>query len=308
MSTNQKDDVSTSTLRSSDNIFVHQSISGTFIQPSKIGSIEEEADFVYIGHKKCSKCELIDAFEGTLRPGLPPPPVHKFANPSPLGLSGFALTTFVLSIYNTRAQGIHIPNVVVGAALFYGGIVQLIAGIWEIAVENIFGATALCSYGGFWLSFGAIHIPWFRILDAYENEERELQKALGFYLLGWCIFTYGLSVFTMKSMIMFFALFFLLATTFLLLSIGNFAGNKSIIKAGHVLATIVAFIAWYNDVTGLANKENSDLRPRSFQIPVLNMVYKRKNRHDFDEMIKNRVPWSQYYIKQYITQRRYSKL
>ncbi|CAI6455372.1 BAF_HP2_G0030190.mRNA.1.CDS.1 [Saccharomyces cerevisiae] len=63
-------------------------------------------------------------------------------------------------MFNARAQGITIPNVVVGCAMFYGGLVQLIAGIWEIVLENTFGGTALCSSGGFWLSFGAYIHPF----------------------------------------------------------------------------------------------------------------------------------------------------
>jgi hypothetical protein len=82
---------------------------------------------------------------------------RKFANPSPLGLMGFAATTFVLSMYNVSARGIHTPNVVLGMALGYGGLVQLLAGMWEFASGNTFAATAFSSYGGFWLSFGCIY-------------------------------------------------------------------------------------------------------------------------------------------------------
>ncbi|CCK71597.1 acetate uptake transporter family protein KNAG_0H01830 [Huiozyma naganishii CBS 8797] len=189
-------------------------------------------EYIYIGRQKFLREDLVDAFGGTLNPGLAPVTSHKFGNPAPLGLSGFALTTFILSMFNARAQGVVIPNVVVGAAMFYGGLVQLIAGIWEIALENTFGGTALCSYGGFWLSFGAIYIPWFGILDAYKEKESDLGNALGFYLLGWAIFTFGLSLCTMKSTVMFFALFFLLAITFLLLSISEFTGRFSVKRAG----------------------------------------------------------------------------
>src|SRR6202165_3832301 len=81
------------------------------------------------------------------------------ANPAPLGLSAFALTTFVLSsanalLFTTNA-------IVIGLALFYGGVVQLIAGVQEFRAGNTFGATAFCSYGGFWLSLGFILLPLF---------------------------------------------------------------------------------------------------------------------------------------------------
>src|SRR6266704_4923934 len=81
------------------------------------------------------------------------------ANPGPLGLSAFALTTFVLSAAN--ANLIAAPNIVLGLALFYGGVVQLVAGIQEFRAGNTFGATAFCSYGGLWLALGFILLPVF---------------------------------------------------------------------------------------------------------------------------------------------------
>ena len=95
-------------------------------------------EFVISGKQKFYKHELMNAFGGTLNPGLAPYPANKFANPAPLGLSAFSLTTFVLSMYNARAMGISVPNVVVGLAAFYGGAVQFLAGVWELAVGNTF--------------------------------------------------------------------------------------------------------------------------------------------------------------------------
>jgi succinate-acetate transporter protein len=70
---------------------------------------------------------------------------------------GFGATTFVLSMFNVSARGVTTPNVVLGMALFYGGLVQLLAGMWEFAAGNTFGATAFSSYGGFWLSFACLY-------------------------------------------------------------------------------------------------------------------------------------------------------
>lgn len=229
-------------------------------------------EYMYIGRQKFLTKDLFEAFGGTLNPGLSPASIHKFANPAPLGLSAFALTTFVLSMFNARAQGIETPNIVVGLAMFYGGLVQLIAGIWEIALENTFGGTALCSYGGFWLSFGAIYIPWFGILDAYAGKEDDLANALGFYLLGWAIFTLGLTICTMKSTILFFSLFFLLFVTFLLLSIGEFVGSVGVTKAAGVIGVIVSFIAWYNAYAGLATRQNAYIVAHAFPLPTSDKV------------------------------------
>lgn len=225
-------------------------------------------EYIYIGRQKFLRNELFDAFGGTLNPGLAPPSTYKFGNPAPLGLSGFALTTFVLSMFNARAQGVETPNVVVGLAMFYGGLVQLIAGIWEIALENTFGGTALCSFGGFWLSFGAVYIPWFGIIDAYVGKEDEFANAMGIFLLGWSIFTFGLCMCTMKSTLMLFALYFLLAMTFLLLSIGQFSQNGKVNQAGGVVGVIVSMIAWYLAFAGVATKHNSYLTVGSISLPT----------------------------------------
>ncbi|SMN22182.1 similar to Saccharomyces cerevisiae YCR010C ADY2 Acetate transporter required for normal sporulation [Maudiozyma saulgeensis] len=239
----------------------------------RIFTTGENNQYVYIGRQKFLRSELYEAFGGTLQPGLAPAPVHRFANPAPLGLSAFALTTFVLSMCNARAQGIETPNIVVGLAIFYGGLTQLIAGIWEISLENTFGGTALCSFGGFWLSFGAINIPWFGIIDAYQGKEDELANAMGFYLLGWCIFTWGICTCTMKSTIALFALFFLLGLTFLLLSISEFTRNDNVKRASGVIGTIVSFIAWYNAYAGVANKQNSYIASHPIPLPSNEKVF-----------------------------------
>src|SRR5438876_11122917 len=78
-------------------------------------------------------------------------PAFMPADPAPLGLAAFALTTFLLSGHNAS----FIPDGVwVGAALFYGGVVQLLAGMWEFRNRNVFGCTAFSTYGGFWLALG----------------------------------------------------------------------------------------------------------------------------------------------------------
>ena len=82
-----------------------------------------------------------------------PAPSWMPADPAPLGLGAFALTTFILSGHNAT----FIPDLIwVGPALFYGGVAQLLAGMWEFRNRNVFGATAFSTYGGFWLSLGIV--------------------------------------------------------------------------------------------------------------------------------------------------------
>lgn len=225
-----------------------------------------DQEFIHIDHKKYRKSDLLQAFGGSLVPGYQQKSIYQFANPAPLGLCAFAFTTFLLSLINVQARSVSTPNIVVSSAIFYGGFVQLCAGMWEIALGNSFGGTALSSYGGFWLSFGGIYIPWFNVAGAY-TDPKELESAVGFYLIGWCIFTFGLTLLTMKSTLAFFSLFFMLTLTFLMLAISKFASSVACNKAGGVLGLITAFIAWYNAFAGLADKSNSYIIAQAIRLP-----------------------------------------
>lgn len=192
----------------------------------------------------------------------------KIANPGPLGLSAFALTTFVLSISNAGASSIKAPNMVIGLAVFYGGLVQLLAGMWEFKTGNTFGATAFSSYGGFWLSFAAIFL--FDLPAAYATPA-DVEHAIGVYLLGWTIFTFILFLATFRSNGGLMALFFCLTLTFLLLTLGKFFETSTgFTKGGGVVGIITALIAWYVALAGLLTPESS-----YFTLPTFDLS--RKN-------------------------------
>lgn len=179
----------------------------------------------------------------------------KIANPAPLGLGAFALTTFVLSCVNLKVLGVHEPNLVVALALGYGGLVQLLAGMWEMAVGNTFGATALSSYGGFWISFGVVLTPTFGIVDAYTDKatgDSTFNEVFALYLWGWFIFTSLCMLLTLRSTVAFSGLFIVLDAAFLCLALSEqYAvsaeeASKSLQQAGGVFGILAAFFAWYN--------------------------------------------------------------
>ena len=178
------------------------------------------------------------------------------ANPSPLGLSAFALTTFVLSSINAGWFPAGATNVVIGLAIFYGGAAQFLAGMWEFRTGNTFGATAFTSFGAFWLSFGAIFIPGFNVAGALTTAGA-LHQALGIYLLAWAIFTAILFVGTLKSNIALIALFALLTLTFLCLAIGELAGSTAFHTLGGYLGVITALVAWYTALAGLLSSSRA---------------------------------------------------
>jgi len=191
---------------------------------------------------------------------------RKFANPAPLGLCAFALTTFVLSMINVNTRGLSGNNsIVVGLAFGYGGLCQLLAGMWEFAAGNTFGATAFSSYGGFWISFAFILWPGAEVdtRSIAAGGKVGLENAVALYLAGWFIFTFIMLIASLRSSVGLIGVFFFLTLTFLLLFVGYFqsangaAHAGSIIKAGGACGLITAFNAWYVALTGLLTPETS---------------------------------------------------
>jgi len=225
------------------------------------------------------------AFGGDFQPGLYRGPSRKFANPAPLGLSAFALTTFVLSLINMKTRNVAEPNLVAAAAYGYGGLVQLAAGMWEMAVGNTFGATALSSYGGFWIAVAIILTPGgFEIVTALGGlTSPDFLNSFGFFLMGWFIFTTILLFCTLRSTVMFFLLFFWLDLAFLMLGIGylqnkNGAPNQGCIKAGGLFGLLAAFWAWYNAWAGIADSSNSFFTPPVIHFPWSDKARERRGK------------------------------
>ncbi|KAB5589245.1 BIR domain-containing protein [Ceratobasidium theobromae] len=185
---------------------------------------------------------------------------RKLGNPAPLGLLSFATTTLILSLYNIGARGISVPNVVVAMAMGVGGLCQLLAGMWEFATGNTFGATAFSLYGGFWFSYGIIYLPSSGILGAYEGDSSQLSSALGIYLTTWTVVTFLMFMGTFKSSVAIMSTFFFVLLTFMILAVGQFTGSVGVIKAGGVLGCIASVLAFYTSAAGLYSPDASHFR------------------------------------------------
>jgi succinate-acetate transporter protein len=175
------------------------------------------------------------------------------ANPAPLGLCGFALTTFVLSTINAGWFSLASIGVVVALALAYGGLAQLLAGMWEFKAGNTFGATAFSSYGAFWLSFAALFIPG--ILP--KGFASIPSGGVGIYLLGWGIFTFLMFLTTFRRSVALIVVFGLLTLTYVVLAIGAFAGSGGITIVGGYLGILTALAAWYTALADVLNSGNA---------------------------------------------------
>lgn len=183
----------------------------------------------------------------------PAAPAARIADPGPLGLAGFALTTFLLSAANAHwTNGNAAGTAFLGYALAYGGLGQLLAGMWEFVNKNVFGATAFTTYGGFWIGL----YFWIR-----DTGSASTGHDLGWILVGFAIFnTYMLLMSTQVNMAVF-VVFLTLELTLVFLAIGNFIGvNDGISQFGGYLGVLTALCAWYTSAAGVANGLGGKIR------------------------------------------------
>jgi len=184
-----------------------------------------------------------------------PAPSWMPADPAPLGLGAFALTTFILSGHNAT----FIPDLIwVGPALFYGGLVQLLAGMWEFRNRNVFGATAFSTYGGFWLSLGIV------VLLASVSKTfgaalatAGVANAVAWFLVAFAIFNTYMLLWSARVSLAVFGVFATLEATEIILAIGFFREahgySAYITHVGGWVGIATAAVAWYTSAAGVVN-------------------------------------------------------
>jgi uncharacterized protein len=178
----------------------------------------------------------------------PPPVVHPVADPAPLGLAAFAMTTFALSIGNTNVWGPG-AETALALALVYGGAIQVLAGMWEFVRKNTFGATAFSSFGAFWISY---YVLVRSILPGVKSPA-DAAVVVGVFLLGWSIFTCYMTVASFRISGAVVAVFVLLTVTFVLLTIGAFNSDTGVDKVAGWVGVATAAAAWYASFGGVVN-------------------------------------------------------
>lgn len=164
-----------------------------------------------------------------------------FANPAPLGLVGFGLTTVLLSLVNAGVLPAGGEQVVLPMALAYGGLIQILAGLLEFRTGNTFGTTAFLSYGAFWW--------WFALLIMFGShgvlDLSHAGSTIGVALLGWGVFTFYMWIATFKLSKALWWVFLTLWVTFLLLGCGALFGMHSLHLAGGWLGLVCGLLAMY---------------------------------------------------------------
>jgi uncharacterized protein len=194
-----------------------------------------------------------------------PAPSSGIADPAPLGLAGFALTTFLLSAKNANWMTHATGGAFLGYAFAYGGLAQLLAGMWEFRNRNVFGATAFSTYGAFWIGLGL----WLRLVvgpavaaaktpAALVATSAAVNKDLAWILLAFFIFNTYMLVMSTQLNYAVFGVFLTLGLTEIILCIGNFtlagaATTSGIIQFGGYVGLITALVAWYTSMAGVAN-------------------------------------------------------
>jgi succinate-acetate transporter protein len=183
------------------------------------------------------------------------------ADPAPLGLAAFALTTFLLSAKNADWMSHSSTLSFLGYAFAYGGLCQLLAGMWEFRNRNVFGATAFSSYGGFWIGLGL----WVELVGVHLTSAAQFNHDLGWILLAFLIFnTYMLIASTQVNLAVF-GVFLTLELTELIGAIGNFAAGSAATPTGLIefsgyVGMITALVAWYTSAAGVVNGMGGRIR------------------------------------------------
>jgi uncharacterized protein len=174
-------------------------------------------------------------------------PVLAVADPAPLGLAAFALTTFLLSAANAHWMTSATGDAWLGYAFAYGGLGQLIAGLYEFRNKNVFGATAFCTYGGFWIGLGL----WALLVAPNAASATAANHDLGWILLAFAIFNTYMLMWASALNGAVFTVFLTLELTEIVLFIGFLGNNANIIKVGGYIGIITALCAWYTSAAGV---------------------------------------------------------
>jgi succinate-acetate transporter protein len=176
------------------------------------------------------------------------------ADPAPLGLAAFALTTFLLSAVNAGWAKNTSGADWLGYALAYGGLCQLLAGMWEFRNRNVFGATAFSTYGGFWIGLGLwVLLVADRTRPAVAAGTAFLNHDLGWILLAFAIFNTYMLLFSAQVNMAVFGVFLTLELTEIILAIGFFTNSPGTVQFGGYVGLVTALVAWYTSAAGVSN-------------------------------------------------------
>ncbi|MHB8717389.1 MAG: acetate uptake transporter [Candidatus Dormibacteria bacterium] len=179
-------------------------------------------------------------------------PPSSIGDPAPLGLAGFGITTLLLSLINAQVIPASTTVLVLSLALPFGGLCQLLAGMWAYRRGNTFAATAFSAYGAFWISF-YLFVVVFAPLVPKSAGAGDVSTFLGWYLMAWGIFTAYMFAASLAGARAIQVVFLLLTVTFVLLAIGAWASSQGITQVGGVAGILTAAAAIYASFADVTN-------------------------------------------------------
>ncbi|RNF12380.1 putative GTP-binding protein typA/BipA-like [Trypanosoma conorhini] len=242
---------------------------GEAMEKSPENSLRRRRYYFYLDEEDAPSLEAGEA--------SPPPQTKvKMANPGPLGLLGFGMTTVLLNLHNTGHY--QLTTAVLAMGIFYGGIAQVVAGILEYFRGNTFAYVAFASYGSFWLSLVGVWLLPNKSRDAAQIPFATDPYFLGVYLLLWGIFTFVMLICTLRTNLGLITVFFTVTILFLMLAAGNMSGSSTTLKVAGYEGIFCGISALYLAFAEIVNETyGRELIPI---IPIEKLFAKEKERSD----------------------------
>ncbi|CCD22597.1 putative ammonium permease ATO3 NDAI_0A04410 [Naumovozyma dairenensis CBS 421] len=229
-------------------------------QVPKIHEIYSDRDFITLGNQTFRRSDFLEALgsdDEYLYESKARRQPRKLANPVPLGLASFSLSCLVLSLINANVRGVTNNKLAISLYMFFGGAIELFAGLLCFVTGDTFSMTVFSSFGGFWISWGCINTDQFHSITGYGDDTRMLNNAIGFFLAAWTVFTFLMLMCTLKSSWGLFLLLLFLDLTFLLLCIGSFIDNNNVKMAGGYFGILSSCCGWYSLYCMVVDPSNS---------------------------------------------------
>lgn len=235
-----------------------------------VHTITQQGDFFEMGGHRYRKQDLSNILAGDLDNAMyktRPKSGVQLGNPVPLGLASFSFCSLVLSLVNARVRGVTEMKLLVPAFLFFGGAIELFAGLLCFVIGDTYSMTVFSSFGGFWISWGCINTDQFHVASTYKDDATMMANAQGYFLAGWVVFTFLVMVCAMKSTWGLFLLLFFLDLAFLHLCIGSFINNEHVLMAGGYFGILSSVSGWYSLYCAIADPAYTYAPLRAYPMP-----------------------------------------
>ncbi|CCH58589.1 hypothetical protein TBLA_0A07990 [Henningerozyma blattae CBS 6284] len=293
------DDVSTTTANTRDEVEDNQDDTyDTYDEKQGGGNVVVDGEYVSIGPRIYKQDDVVNLFNALqkkedfneYKPEVPASSgadiINNFVNPIPLGLSSYSLSFFVLALVSANVRGVTNAKLFVPLYIFLGGVVEMLVGILCFIKGDTYGSVVFFTYGGFWLSWGCINVDQFHSISGYGEKTEMLDNAIGFFMIAWCVFTFFVTLWSLKSAWAVFFLFFFLFLTFLMLGIGAFTADNKVSMAGGYFGILSSCCGWYSLYCIVSNDSNTYIPLRLIMMPA----------NDTTIYEKTGIPRDKYYI------------